>query len=562
MFKKLLISCSFLIYSFTTLAASNQAAVAMPDSYSAQVSTDILAQGGNAIDAAIAAQFVLAVTLPEAGNIGGGGFMVIYKDKQTDFLDYREVAPTNAHRDMYLDENGEVIPFQSLYGVLSAGVPGTVDGMWQAHKKYGSLPWETLVMPAVALAKNGFIVHENLQQNITWRINSFKKDGINVNFSQYFSRAKTGELFVQTDLANTLQRIAKQGRDGFYQGVTAKIITDFMKKHGGIINQQDLLDYRATWRKPLEKNWRGYQVVTAPPPSSGGIAILQWLNMYDLLTHEKPKLAHNSAPYIHLLAEIGKRVFADRAVYLGDPDFYDVPQDELLADAYLKQRVQGIHADKISATENIKPGLKESPDTTHFSIIDKWGNAISNTTTINYTFGSGVVVDGAGFILNDEMDDFSIKAGVANVYGAVGGKANEIQPNKRMLSSMAPTILIKEDRVRLVTGSPGGTTIISSVYQSILNVIEHGMNAEMAANAPRIHHQLLPKNVIEHYPGIADIEKAALTKMGYFLKEEHFGFVQMVVATENGLEAAAERGGRGDSRVVDNNNKPSNSAIK
>tara|TARA_R110000803_G_scaffold44343_7_gene93904 strand:- start:19015 stop:20688 length:1674 start_codon:yes stop_codon:yes gene_type:complete len=555
MIKKLFFLITLLTYSlfFTTALAmptASQAAVAMPDSFSADVSAQILAQGGNAIDAAIAAQFVLAVTLPEAGNIGGGGFMVIYKDNVADFLDYREVAPAKAHRNMYLDENGDVIPFQSLYGVLSSGVPGTVDGMWQAHKKYGSLPWKTLVMPAIALAKDGFVVHENLAENIKWRIDSFKEDGIRVNFSKHFAQAKAGTVFKQANLAKTLLRIAEQGRNGFYQGETAKIITDFMTKHGGIIGDQDLKNYRATWRKPLEKSWRGHRVLTAPPPSSGGIAILQWLNMYDLLADQKAPLKHNSAAYIHRLAEIGKRVFADRAEYLGDPDFFDVPQERLLAESYLKTRIAGISPDRISVTKTIKPGLKESPDTTHFSIIDKWGNAVSNTTTINYTFGSGVIVDGAGFILNDEMDDFSVKAGVANVYGAVGGEANAIQANKRMLSSMTPTILLKDDKVKLVTGSPGGTTIISSVYQSILNVIEFNMTAEQAVNAPRFHHQLLPKDVIEHYPGIAKQEKSALEKMGYTLNEKKFGFVQLLINNQQTLDAAAESGGRGKSLII------------
>ena len=558
MIKQLLFSITLLTYSLTQaslasaqeLQIKQQAGIAMPDSFSADVAANILAQGGNAIDAAIAAQFVLAVTFPEAGNVGGGGFMMIYKDNKADFLDYREVAPLKAHRDMYLDENGDVIPFQSLYGVLSSGVPGTVDGMWQAHKKYGSLPWKSLVMPAVNLAKQGFIVDENLAENIEWRISSFKEDGIKVNFSAHFSQAKTGTLFKQINLSKTLQRIAEQGRDGFYQGETAKIITDFMLKHGGIIGYDDLKNYRATWRKPLEKSWRGHRVLTAPPPSSGGIAILQWLKMYDLLSESKPALSHNSAPYIHRLAEIGKRVFADRAEYLGDPDFFDVPQVKLLDDNYLTSRISDISDNRISVTKNIKPGLKESPDTTHFSIVDQWGNAVSNTTTINYTFGSGVVVDGAGFILNDEMDDFSVKAGVANIYGAVGGEANEIQANKRMLSSMTPTILLKDGKVRMVTGSPGGTTIISSVYQSILNVIEFGMNAKQAANSPRFHHQLLPKDVIEHYPGIAEQDKSALKRMGYTLNEKRFGYVQLIIADGQKLDAAAESGGRGKSLVI------------
>lgn len=350
-------------------------------------------------------------------------------------------------------------------------------------------------------------------------------------------------------MAATLKLIAKKGRDGFYKGKTAKTISNFMAEHGGIITEKDLDGYRIKWRKPIQKKWRGYDVVTAPPPSSGGIAVLQWLTMYDvvkanLVKNEDVKqgqtLTYNSTQYIHVLSEVGKCVFADRAEYLGDPDFYDVPQSALLSQAYLEKRAADISINKISITEDIKPGLKESMDTTHFSILDKWGNAVSNTTTINYTFGSGVVVEGAGFILNDEMDDFSVKPGVANIFGALGGVANEIQPDKRMLSSMSPTILLKDGVVELVTGSPGGTTIISSVYQSILNAVEFNMTASEAANGPRFHHQLWPKNVIAHYPGIDDQVIKALHEMGYTTKEQSFGDVQMIIQRDNKVTAASE----------------------
>lgn len=520
-----------------------QSAVAMPDSYSAQVTKDILQDGGNAIDAAIAAQFVLAVTLPEAGNIGGGGFMTIYKDGKTDFLDYRETAPKDAHRDMYLDENKDVIPNLSLYGILSSGVPGTVEGMWQAHKKYGSKSWKSLLAPAVKLASEGFVVHPALKSGIQWRIDSFKKDNINVNFSKYFNHAEAGKLFKQPELAATLKLISSQGKDGFYKGKTAKIISDFMAKNGGIITEKDLANYTSKWRKPIQIKWRGYDVVTAPPPSSGGIAVLQWLSMFDLLKKDSD-IKHNSKEYIHLLSEVGKRVFADRAEYLGDPDFFNVPVDQLLAKDYLTKRISSISLDSISSTEHMKPGLPESKDTTHFSIIDQWGNAVANTTTINYTFGSGVVVEGAGFLLNDEMDDFSAKPGVANVFGAVGGVANEIQPHKRMLSSMTPTILLNKGKVELVTGSPGGTTIITSVYQSILNVFEFNMPAQEAVNAPRFHHQLLPENEIRHYSGIDKETLSALQNMGYITKENGFGDLQIITNRNNKLSAASQQGGR------------------
>lgn len=516
-----------------------QSAVAMPDSYSAEVAKTVLQNGGNAIDAAIAAQFVLAVTLPEAGNIGGGGFMTIYKDGVSDFLDYREVAPAAAHKDMYLDKEKNVIPNLSLYGLLSSGVPGTVEGMWQAHKKYSTKQWEELLAPAIELAEEGFIVHTTLKDAIDWRLNSFNKENINVNFSDYFGHAKANKLFKQPELAETLKLIAKNGRDGFYKGKTAKTISDFMAKHGGIITEKDLADYQIKWRKPLQKKWREYDVVTAPPPSSGGIAVLQWLTMFDMVKKDQ-SIVHNSKQYIHLLSEVGKRVFADRAEYLGDPDFYKVPQSKLLTHQYLEQRASSISLNKISISESVKPGLKESTDTTHFSIVDQWGNAISNTTTINYIFGSGVIVEGAGFILNDEMDDFSVKPGVANIFGALGGVANEVQPNKRMLSSMSPTILLKNGHVELVTGSPGGTTIISSVYQSILNAIEFNMTASESANSARFHHQLWPKNEVVHYAGIDSGVLKQLHNMGYKTKERSFGDVQLILLHNGKLTAASE----------------------
>jgi len=518
-----------------------ESAVAMPDSYSAKIAKDVLQGGGNAVDAAIAAQFVLAVTLPEAGNIGGGGFMTVYKDGNADFLDYREVAPQAAHRDMYLDKNGDVIPNLSLYGTLSSGVPGTVEGMWQAHKKYGSKPWKELIAPAIKLATEGFIVHPVLKGVIDWRIKSFEANKVAVNFSDYFSHAKAGELFKQPELSETLKRISAEGKNGFYQGKTAKIISAFMAKNGGIITEKDLANYASKWRKPIQTKWRGFDVITAPPPSSGGIAVLQWLTMYDLIKQDS-RFAHNSKEYIHLLSEVGKRVFADRAEYLGDPDFYQVPVSQLLDKNYLAGRVTDISVERISNSEKITAGLDESRDTTHFSIIDQWGNAISNTTTINYPFGSGVVIEGAGFLINDEMDDFSAKPGVPNIFGAVGGVANEIQPNKRMLSSMSPTIMLKNGTVELVTGSPGGTTIISSVYQSILNVIEFNMTATDAVNSPRFHHQLLPINEIWHHQGINENVLLELDKMGYKTEHDQFGDLQLIIRRENGLSAASQIG--------------------
>lgn len=535
--------------SSTPTPTVRQAAVAMPDSYSADVAKDILQKGGNAVDAAIAAQFVLAVTLPEAGNIGGGGFMLVYKDKKSDFIDYREQAPLSSHRDMYLDENGDVIPYQSVIGILASGVPGTVAGMWLAHEKYGSLPWKELVQPAFVLAEQGFKVHPKLAQSIERYIARLEKRGFDVNFKDYFAGAKADQLFKQLELADTLERIRDQGRDGFYKGQTAKIISDFMRKEKGLVTEQDLLSYEAKSRTPISSNWREYQLLTSPPPSSGGIAIIQWLKMYDLITRDQQQLTHNSAAYLHLLAEIGKRVFADRAEYLGDPDFVEVPVASLIDDEYIAMRSQTILRDSISVTESVKPGLKESEQTTHFSIMDKWGNAVSNTTTINLGYGSGVVVEGAGFLLNDEMDDFSSKPGVANVFGAVGGQANEIQPKKRMLSSMTPSMVLKDGEVSFVTGSPGGTTIISSVYLSILNALEFSMSAEDVVNKPRFHHQLLPKDVIRYHDGIDPAVISELEQMGYIMSNRRFGDMQVILNQDGKIEAASEGNGRGKSIV-------------
>jgi len=527
----------------------SQQAVAMPDSYSADAAMQVLQEGGNAIDAAITAQFVLAVTLPEAGNVGGGGFMTIKFEDNTDFLDYREMAPENAHRDMYLDEQGDVKPYESLFGAKASGIPGTVAGMWAAHKKYGTLDWERLLAPAVDLAEQGFVVHEKLANNIDHYIERTKEAAINNNFSEYFAHAKAGTTFKQPELAKTLKAIQQQGKDGFYKGDVAKHIVGFMQQNGGLITYEDLLAYKAVWRKPLHLNWQGYELVTAPPPSSGGVAVAQWIGMleaYDA-THDLP--AQNSTEYIHVMSEIGKRVFADRAEYMGDPDFVSVPVKALTDANYITQRAADIQPTSISDTPSVKPGLKESEDTTHFSIMDRWGNAVANTTTINLTFGSGVVVTGAGFLLNDEMDDFSAKPGVPNFFGAVGGEANAIEPYKRMLSSMTPTLVTKDDQVVLVTGSPGGTTIISSVTQSLLNALLYDMSAEEAVNSPRFHHQLLPKDTIRMHDGFTEATINELKAMGYTIDNRRFGDVHLIKRTKEGVEAASEKSGRGKSLV-------------
>jgi gamma-glutamyltranspeptidase/glutathione hydrolase len=530
-------------------ASLNEQAVAMPDSYSADAAMQVLREGGNAIDAAITAQFVLAVTLPEAGNVGGGGFMTIKFEDTTDFLDYREMAPAAAHRDMYLDDAGNVKTHELLFGAKASGIPGTVAGMWAAHKKYGTLSWQRLLAPAVDLAQNGFVVHEKLANNIERYIARTKKRGLTSNFADYFEQAKAGTLFKQPELARTLLAIQNNGQDGFYKGDVAKHIVNFMQQNGGLITHEDLLAYKAVWRSPLHLSWQGYQLVTAPPPSSGGVAVAQWIGMLEAFSDANALPQQNTPEYIHIMAEIGKRVFADRAEYMGDPDFVSVPVEALTAPDYISARAKEVNPKRISDTPAIKPGLTESEDTTHFSVMDKWGNAVANTTTINLTFGSGVVVTEAGFLLNDEMDDFSAKPGVPNFFGAVGGEANAIAPYKRMLSSMTPTLVTKDGNVVLVTGSPGGTTIISSVTQSLLNAILFDMSADASVNTPRFHHQLLPKDTIRVHDGFSEETIKELEVLGYTIDNRRFGDVHLIKKTSIGLEAASERSGRGKSIV-------------
>ncbi len=525
------------------------AAVAMPDTYAAEVSEGILRAGGNAVDAAIGAGFALAVTYPEAGNIGGGGFMLIHMNGRSEFLDYRETAPARAHRDMYLDEDGEVIRGASLTGHLAAGVPGTVAGFRAAHERYGSLSWPALLQPAIQLAKEGFIVPEELGGGMLTRLERFRE----TNFGDYFGGMRTGEVFRQPELARTLERIAEQGAEEFYAGETADLIVAEMERGGGLITHEDLAGYEAIWREPLRADWREYEVLSAPLPSSGGFAVIQLLKIIDYLDHEFEGLTHNSPQYIHLIAEIEKRVFADRAVYLGDPDFVDTAIDELLSEDYMRRRAGEVDPVGISTVVAAGPGI-ESPDTTHYSIVDQWGNAVSNTYTLNLGFGSGVVVGGAGFLLNDEMDDFSIKPGVPNAYGVTGGEANAIQPGKRMLSSMSPTILLKEGEVALVLGTPGGTTIFTSVFQAIMNIVHFAMTPAEAVGATRFHHQLNPPDLITYSPGrpLPPATVDALAERGWRPQPHRYEFGNLQVVWRDGerLVPASDPRNRGESRVI------------
>lgn len=528
----------------------SRSAVAMPDRFSAEVAAGILEAGGNAVDASIAAAFSLAVTYPEAGNIGGGGFMLLHMNGESQFIDYRETAPLQAHRDMYLDEHGDFIPRSSLIGHRAAGVPGTVAGMWLAHQRYGTMPWADLLAPAIRLAHDGFTVPQELAEyaveTIAWH------DGA-VDFEGRFGRLRANEVFKQEDLARTLERIANNGEDEFYRGETAALIVDEMARGGGLITAEDLDRYAAIMREPLRANWRGREILSAPPPSSGGFAVIQLLKIKDFLSHEFEDVAHNSPQYVHLVAEIEKRVFADRAEYLGDPDYVDVPLDTLLSDDYLRMRASEVNSSAISKLAAVSPGI-ESPNTTHFSIIDQHGNAVSNTYTLNWTFGSGVVVGGAGFLLNDEMDDFSAKPGVPNIFGVVGSSANEIQPGKRMLSSMSPTILLRDGKVELVIGTPGGSTIFNSVFQTIINIYDFGMTPREASGASRFHHQLLPADLVTYSPGVPLPNEtiSALGDLGYraLPHDWEFGDLQVILSREGNLQAASDPRKRGESRVL------------
>ncbi|MDD1961177.1 gamma-glutamyltransferase [Pseudomonas sp. 39004] len=550
LFQSMALGAAILSCSSVFAATLEGGAVAAPDQYGAQVAADILKKGGNAVDAAVATAFTLAVTYPEAGNIGGGGFMTLFVDGKPYFLDYREVAPKAASRNMYLDDKGEMIENLSLVGVRAAGVPGTVMGLWEAHQKFGKLPWSELLTPAIGYAKNGFKIAEKQYQYRNDAQGLFKTA---TNFNDYFGTMKVGELFKQPEMAQTLERIADKGVSEFYQGKTADLLVAQMQADKGLITKQDLKDYKAVWREPMALSWRGNVVYTAPPPSSGGVALAQLLGIKEDRAADFKGVAHNSAQYIHLLAEIEKRVFADRADYLGDPAFTKVPVDQLIAKDYLAKRAAQVNPKAISATDDVKPGL-EPHQTTHFSIVDKQGNAVSNTYTLNLDYGSGVVVKGAGFLLNDEMDDFSAKPGAANAFGVVGGDANAIEPGKRMLSSMSPSLMTRDGKVELVIGTPGGSRIFTSIFQVMNNLYDYGMPLEKAVAAQRVHHQLLPKDTLyfDSYAPLTGPVADDLKKMGYVLEDQgwEMGDIQAIRVNGAKLETASDPRGRGVGMVV------------
>jgi gamma-glutamyltranspeptidase/glutathione hydrolase len=532
-------------YTTTKKTVSEKGAVVSAHPLASKVGIEIMKRGGNAVDAAIATQLALAVVYPNAGNIGGGGFMVArLANGETVALDYREMAPSAANRDMYLDKNGNVMEGKSLNGHLAGGVPGTVAGLFESMK-YAKLSFKKLIQPAIDLAEKGFVLTEREAASLNGLQDDLNKYNTMRTAFQKDRKWKAGDTLIQTDLANTLKRIQDDGAAGFYEGQTAQLIVDEMKRGNGIITLEDLKNYKAKWRTPHTFNYKSYTVVGMPMPSSGGTLLHQMMKMIE----DRPIASYGflSPEAVQLMAEVERRAYADRAEHMGDADFYAVPQKGLVDETYLKNRMKDFVPGVAGNSQQIKPGIlpKESEQTTHLSVIDNEGNAVSVTTTLNNSYGSKTVIGRAGFFLNDEMDDFSVKPGVPNLYGAVGGEANAIMPGKRMLSSMTPTIVLQNGKPFLVVGTPGGTTIPTSVFQTIVDIIEFNMSTEDAVYKPKFHHQWLPDRIDVEKTFPNDV-RAALEKMGYKIYERGgIGRTEVIRVLPDGrFEAVADN--RGD----------------
>ncbi|MBI5662893.1 MAG: gamma-glutamyltransferase [Ignavibacterium album] len=538
----------FIVFNLILFAESPEAVrgkngmVVSASRLASEVGIEILKKGGNAVDAAVAVGFTLAVTYPAAGNIGGGGFMVIrFNDGKSTAIDYREKAPLNSYEKMFQDSAGNFLPALSQEGTTSAGVPGSVAGLIYALEKYGTMKLSDILQPAVKLAEEGFILDYQLAQSINFYYQDFLKypssKKIFTNNDRPFNE---GDLFVQKDLAHTLKLIAENGRDGFYKGEVAERLVAQVQSLGGILTQEDLDNYFPVERLPLVGTYRGYEIITMGPPSAGGITLLQTLNILENKTFSRDDWG--SSNYIHTITEALKYSFADRSKYLGDPDFYPVPVDKLISKSYARELFQRISDSAVPSIE-INPGrylsFEESKETTHYSVIDKEGNAVSTTTTLNSSFGSRIVVEGAGFLLNNEMDDFSSKPGEPNQFGLIGSEANRIQPGKRMLSSMTPTIITKNEKPVLILGSPGGSTIPTVVLQVILNYLDFGMDIQQAVNAPRFHHQWLPDQIdFEEFGIVKDVMENLIAKGQCIGDKKILGRVE-AVAIENNLYLGA-----------------------
>ena len=515
-----------------------------------KIGVEILKKGGNAFDAMIATDLALAVSYQSAGNIGGGGFMVYRKaDGQTGALDYREKAALTASRDMYLDDDGNIIKGMSLVGAMAIGVPGTIAGIFEVHNKHGSLPIETLFQPAIDLAKNGVIVTEKQSNRIKRHQNSFKL--ANKEKTLFQEKINKGDTLKFPNLANTLDRIMKNGRDEFYKGETGKKLVDFINDNNGIISLKDLEIYEAVWRDPIEFSYDNLKIISMSPPSSGGICLEQIMKMIE--PYEIHKMKHNSLDYFKLLVEAERRSFADRSYYLGDPDFVNIPKEELVSNEYILDRMSTFSFDSPTPSDEISYGkveILESEETTHYSIVDQFGNAVSVTTTLNGAYGSQLYCSELGFFLNNEMDDFSSKPGSPNMFGLIGGSANKIEPQKRMLSSMTPTIVEKDNKLLMALGSPGGSRIITSVLQTILNIHEFDMSINKAVNSPRFHHQWMPDSIkIESNsfnPKLIEELKLFGYNIGY---KDPIGIVDGILVLPSGfLEGGADN--RGDDAAM------------